>query len=83
MKKVGRKKSLVEGMILPRQCGPFACCLKLETDSILLMKLRSIFRVSSDEDLSSSICKHLYEFTRDEEQKDLERRAKEMDAKNS
>ena len=74
MKKIGRKKSLAECMVLPRKCGPYSCCLKIETDSILLLKLRSIFKVSSDEDLSNAICKHLYDFAINKEQKDLENR---------
>ena len=44
--KINRKKSLAECMINPKRCGRYACSLKLETDSILLMKLRSIFHVN-------------------------------------
>lgn len=75
-KPIRRKKSLAENMVCPKKYGPYSCSLKLETDSILLMKLRSIFGVSSDEDLANKICKHLHEFATNEEAKDLEKRIK-------
>ena len=79
MNRINRKKGLAESMINPHKTGPYSCSLKLETNSILLIKLRAIFKVSSDEDLSDAICKHLNEFARSTEQKDLEKRLVEME----
>jgi len=74
MNKINRKMSLAESMISPRKYGPFSCCLKLETDSILLMKLRAIFKVNTDKEISNAIVKHLKEFAKQKEQKSLENR---------
>ena len=49
-----------------------------ETNTILLIKLRSIFNVSSDRDLSMSINNVLNEFARKKEQEDLVTRIKKL-----
>lgn len=77
-KKISRKKTLAECMVEPIRDNPIKRTIKLEIDEVLLMKLRTIFRAKNDKYLSKDICDLLWEYARDEEVKDIERRVEIM-----